>query len=232
MSRTLIFGGAFNPVHIGHLRAAIEVSEALGFERVEWIPSFAPLHKADQALLPFEIRVALLRAALDGHPTFSVDTIEQALPTPSVTVQTLEAMVQQAPSVERHFLLGDREFMRLHKWRGGSRVVELANIVVVCRTEVDLEALASHITEAWPHSRPMAAPSRTLMAFELIPGRHAAVMAIPRIEVSSSLVREYWLQGRSVAHLVPAATVAVLDEHRDTVRAAWFSRSTSSLRAS
>lgn len=227
-SRTLIFGGAFNPVHIGHLRAAIEVSEILGFDRVEWVPSYAPLHKADQPLLPFELRVALLRAALGDRNDFHVDEIERDLPTPSVTVQTLEAMAQSAPAVERHFMLGDREFLRLHKWRAGSRVVELAHIVVVYRTEFDLEAFASQVAEAWPQSRRVPAPAGTVMAVELMPGRRAVVMAIPRIEISSSLVRNYWLEGRSVSHLVPHKVIDLLSLHREAAEAAWATAAGSS----
>jgi len=217
----LIFGGAFNPVHIGHLAAAVEVSGMLGFERVEWVPSYVPLHKADQTLLPFELRVAMLRAALGGHDDFHVNEIESELPTPSVTVQTLEAMAQRAPATERHFLLGDREFLRLNTWRAGSRVVELAHIVVVCRTEFDIEAFASQVADAWPLSRRVPPPSGALMAFELVPGRRAVVVAIPRIKVSSSLVRTEWLEGRSVAHLVPPSVAELLALHRDAVQSAW-----------
>ncbi len=219
--RTLIFGGAFNPVHIGHLRAAIEVSGMLGFKRVEWVPSYAPLHKTDQTLLPFELRVAMLRTTLGGHDDFHVSEIERELPTPSVTVQTLEAMAQRQPAAEHHFLLGDREFLRLPTWRAGNRVVELAHIMVVCRTEFDLEVFASQVGNAWPLSRRVPAPPGAVMAFELMPGRRAVVVAIPRIEISSSLVRTEWLEGRSVAHLVPPSVSELLALHRDAVQSAW-----------
>src|SRR5262245_28403558 len=98
MSRTLIFGGAFNPVHVGHLRAAIESAEALAFSRVDWVPSFAPLHKSSESLLRFELRVALLHAALHGQDGFHVNEIERELPVPSFTFQTLEALAQREPS--------------------------------------------------------------------------------------------------------------------------------------
>jgi nicotinate-nucleotide adenylyltransferase len=221
MSRRLIFGGAFNPVHIGHLRAAIEVSERLGFDRVEWVPSFAPLHKADDALLPFDIRVALLRAALDGDRRFVINTIEQDLPTPSVTIQTLEAMTRNEPQIERHFLIGDREFLKLHQWRAGRRVVEMTHMAVVCRSEIDLDAFAASVAETWPHSRPVAPPPGAMMAFDLVPERRAVLFSIPRIDISSSLVRRYWLGGFNVSHLVPAAAIELLERHRAAARAAW-----------
>jgi nicotinate-nucleotide adenylyltransferase len=227
MSRTLIFGGTFNPVHVGHLRAAIEMVEALGFDRVEWTPSYAPLHKTGQALLSFDRRVELLRAAVRGHAGFHVNEIERELPVPSITIQTLEAMARNEPAAERHFLLGDREFLRLHKWRRGRAVVQLAHIVIACRTDVEPEAFASAVAEAWPECRRVDPPAGALLAFELVPGRRAVLVALPRLDISSSLVRSRWLEGRSLAHLVPADVIAILDTHRTEIEAVWSAASSS-----
>jgi nicotinate-nucleotide adenylyltransferase len=221
MSRTLIFGGTFNPVHVGHLRAAVEVAETLGFTRVGWTPSYAPLHKTGDALLRFDLRVELLRAALREHARFEVNEIEKDLPVPSVTVQTLEAMARREPAVERHFLLGDREFLRLHKWHRGHDVVKLAHIVIACRTEFDLEAFARAVAEAWPSCRHIDSPEGALMAFELTPGRRAILLPLPRIDISSSLVRQRWLEGRSLAYLLPDGVIDRLERHRPEVTAVW-----------
>lgn len=221
MSRTLIFGGTFNPVHVGHLRTVIEVAETLGFSRVDWTPSYAPLHKSNEALLRFDLRVELLRAAVRGHDSFHVNEIEKGLPVPSITIQTLEAMARNEPDVERHFLLGDREFLRLHKWRRGLDVVALSNVVIACRTEFQAEAFASAVADAWPECRRIDTPAGGLMAFELVPGRRAVLLRLPRLDVSSSLVRRRWLEGRSLAHLLPAGEITLLNAHRLEVRAVW-----------
>ncbi|HVX99291.1 MAG TPA: nicotinate (nicotinamide) nucleotide adenylyltransferase [Pseudorhodoplanes sp.] len=221
MLRTLIFGGTFNPVHIGHLRAAIEVMETLGYDRLEWVPSYSPLHKSDQSLLGFELRVAMLRAALRDDCRSTVSEIERDLPVPSVTFQTLEAMQRSDPDVDRYFLLGDREFLRLHKWRFGAGVVGLTHIVVACRTEFDLDTFVLAVAEAWPESRRIEPQPGALMAFELRPGRRALVVPLPRIDASSSLVRRRWLEGRSLAHLVPDAVIELMEAHRGEVEAAW-----------
>ncbi|HVZ52900.1 MAG TPA: nicotinate (nicotinamide) nucleotide adenylyltransferase [Pseudolabrys sp.] len=225
MARTLIFGGTFDPVHIGHLRAAIEVVETLGFDRAEWIPSYRPRHKTDQQLLPFDLRVALLRAAIDGHALFHVNEIERSLPVPSLTIQTLEALARSDSDIERHFLLGDREFLRLPKWVRGCDVVALAHIVIACRTEFDAETFAASVAEAWPASRRIDPVPGALMAFELVPGRRAVLLPLPRIEVSSSLVRSRWLEGRSLAYLVPDKAIEVLQAHRAEVTKLWSGRS-------
>lgn len=221
MSPVLIFGGTFNPVHVGHLRAAVEVVETLGFGRVEWVPSHAPLHKEGHALLPFDLRVAMLRAAVAGLPSSTVNEIEKALPAPSVTIQTLEAMTRGQSDIERHLLLGDREFLRLHKWRRGRDVATLAHVVVVCRTDFEPEAFAGAVEETWPKARRIDPPEPALMAFELVPGRRAVLLRIPRIDISSSLVRERWLAGRNLDFLVPAGVIELLEVNRARVKAIW-----------
>ena len=221
MAKALIFGGTFNPVHVGHLRSAIEVSEVLDFQRVDWVPSYAPYHKTEQPLLGFDLRVALLRAALNGHERFHVNDIEKRLPVPSITIQTLEAMAEAEPSVERYFLLGDREFLRLHKWRRAREVVGLTHVVIGCRTEFDFDEFASAVEAAWPQSRRVSPAAGALMAFELTPGRNAVVVPLPRIEISSSFVRSRWLEGRSLSQLVPDGVVELLEQNRVAVETAW-----------
>ncbi|MFN3347637.1 nicotinate (nicotinamide) nucleotide adenylyltransferase [Pseudorhodoplanes sp.] len=221
MLRTLIFGGTFNPVHVGHVRAAIEVAEALDLVRVEWIPGYAPRHKADSALLRFQLRVALLHAALSEDDRFSVNEIEKDLPVPSFTIQTLEAMAEAGRESDRYFLLGDREFLRLHKWRAGRRVAELVHIAIVCRTEFDIHEFALDVAAAWPESRRIDPPAGSVMAFELIPGRRAVLLPLPRIDISSSLVRRRWLERRDLSYLVPRAAIDILEQHRAEVDAAW-----------
>jgi nicotinate-nucleotide adenylyltransferase len=221
MSRTLIFGGAFNPVHIGHLRAAVEVEEALGFSKVEWVPSFAPRHKAVSALLEFDLRVKLLRAAVRGRAHWRVNEIEKSLPTPSFTYQTLEAMAGDEAGAERHFLLGDREFLRLPKWVRGREVPLRVQLVVVCRTAFNLDDFAAAVAQDWPQARRVEAPARAWAAFELVPKRQAVLLQIPRIEVSSSLVRQRWTDGCSLDQLTPAAAVELLQSHRTEIAAVW-----------
>lgn len=221
MSRILTFGGTFNPVHVGHLRAAVEAVEALGFDRVEWTPSYAPRHKTGEGLLQFDLRVELLRAAIRGHGNFRVNEIEKRLPVPSFTVQTLEAIARNEPDAERYFLLGDREFLRLHKWFRGRDMVALAHIVVACRTEFDLEAFVSAVTDSWPEYRRVDPPAGAMMAFDLVPGRRALLLPLPRLDISSSIVRRRWLEGRSLMHLLPAGAIELLESHRAEAKAVW-----------
>jgi nicotinate-nucleotide adenylyltransferase len=227
MSRKLIFGGTFNPIHIGHLRAAVEALEAFGFDQVDWVPSYVPRHKRSSGLLSFDLRVELLRAATRGHKNFCINEIEKSLPVPSFTFQTLDALARNEPTAESYFLLGDREFLRLHQWFRGRDVVSRCHLIVACRTEFDLEAFASDGAKAWPDWRRLDPPTDAATAFELVPGRRAILLPLPRLDVSSSLVRQRWLQGQSLAHLLPSGAIELLDLHREEVRAIWGAKAAS-----
>lgn len=220
MARRLIFGGTFNPVHAGHMRVAVEAAEALGFDEVEFVPSYSPHHKEGAGLLPFDLRVDLLRAAVDGHAAFRVNDIERNLPIPSITIHTLEA-ISRAHTDELHFLLGNREFMRLHKWVRGRDIAALCNLVIACRTEMELGAFEAAVTEAWPRAKRMEASGSVMAAFEIVAGRKAVLLELPRLEISSSLVRRRWLEGRDLAYIVPRSVIERLAVRHAEVKAIW-----------
>lgn len=221
MPRTLIIGGTFNPVHVGHLRLATEAREALGFELIDWLPCYAPRHKEKAGLLPFPLRLELLRAAVGAAADTRINDIESRLPVPSFTCRTLEAMAAEEPDIERHFILGHDEFLRLHAWHRGREVIGLTHIVVAVRRDLDLGGFFDAVATAWPGCRPRPAPQGALAACELAPGRRAVLIAPPRLEISSSLVRERWLAGRNIDHLAPPAVIGLLAARRAEVAAAW-----------
>lgn len=229
MARILTIGGTFNPVHTGHLRLAIEAIEGMGFDRIEWIPCFSPRHKSDCGLLPFALRLALLRAATDGLADSVVDDIESRLPSPSYTVQTLEALAARAPLDERHFLLGQGEFARLHKWHRGREVAALAHVVVAARSGGDGSDFHQSVAEAWPDSRPVDPPAGSPAAYELVPGRWAALLPLPQLDISASLVRQRWLAGRNLDLLLPAPVLGLLEEQRNLVMNVWAKESYSKI---
>src|ERR1700747_2377562 len=87
-----VFGGTFDPVHLGHLILAEQCREQARLDQVWFIPSARPPHKPDQALSPFAARVEMLTLAIAGYPVFRTDELEQERPGPSYTVETLETL--------------------------------------------------------------------------------------------------------------------------------------------
>lgn len=220
MRSVLYFGGTFNPVHIGHLRLAIEAREICGFDQVAFLPCNQPPHKSG-GLASFARRVELLRAAVGSSDGLYVDDIEGRLPVPSYTIHTLEALVEAHPRTEHHFMLGHDEFARLHHWRRGRDVAALTNIVVAARAGFDPSAFGDQIACDWPAARPLQAEGAELARYMIMPGRYVRVIAVPRIEVSASLVRERWLAGRSIEHLVPQTVLSRMQDARGEIDAAW-----------
>lgn len=220
MAGTLHFGGTFNPVHIGHLRLAIEAREACGFDRVVFLPCNRPFHKTG-GLASFATRVEMLRAAVKESDGLFVDDIEGRLPVPSFTIHTFEALTGAEPQAERHFMLGHEEFTRLHRWHRGGDLVALTHVVVAARLGFDAAAFSGLVAEAWPGSVPLDPEAGEIARHELLPGRHVRVIAPPRIDLSASLVRERWLAGRAIDHLVPAPVLGLMREARPEIDAAW-----------
>lgn len=221
MPRILTLGGTFNPVHAGHLRLAIEAAEALPFDSVEWIPCFAPRHKDGAALLPFALRLELLRLATGDLAGHAVNDIESRLPSPSFTYQTLAALAAAEPAAERYFVLGQSEFARLHLWYRGRDLVGLTHLLVAARGGPDPDAFHRVIGQFWPDSQAIEPPPGLTAGYRLGRGGRALLLPLPQMAISSSLVRERWLAGRDLRLLVPREVLDELARRRDLIIDCW-----------
>jgi nicotinate-nucleotide adenylyltransferase len=137
--RVGIFGGTFNPVHIGHLRAAIEVAEAVGLQAVEFVPAARPPHKVGNGLLDFDLRLELCRLAVEGLPGFSVNPLEARRDGPSYTCDTLTALGRSRPEDEFTFILGMGDLLCLGQRKNGYDLGRLAKLAVHARAGLDLD---------------------------------------------------------------------------------------------
>ena len=119
-----ILGGSFNPPHVGHLRLAVEVREALGdlVTGVDLVPCAVPPHKDASDLLPFGLRAALVEACIAGLPWLACNRLEGRRQGPSYTWDTLTAYRQAAPGTDLYFILGSPDFAQLPLWRRGTEL--------------------------------------------------------------------------------------------------------------
>lgn len=188
-----LFGGSFNPPHVGHLVIAEAMREAAGLDRIVWMPAARPPHKVGQDLAPPEARLALVRAAIAGNDAFDASDLElrRAADTgaPSYTVDTLRTLTDTYRGAAWHLLMGEDSYAALGTWREPDAIVALARLVVYRRAG------------APPHDAAHAA-------------RFPAVWAdAPRLDVSSTEVRARLAAGRTVRYLVPDAVRAALAAH-------------------
>src|SRR5512142_198557 len=130
MKRLGILGGTFNPVHVGHMRLALEMAEALSLDRVEFIPAARPPHKPDEGMLPFDLRAQLLSLSIDGASGLAVNLMEAERPGPSYTWDTLVELSRQRPDTDLYFIMGASDLLNLHLWRRGPELGQLANLAV------------------------------------------------------------------------------------------------------
>lgn len=129
---TGIFGGSFDPVHLGHLRTAFELCTALGLGEVRLVPSARPPHRSP-AVAPAALRLQMLTSAVAGVPGLVVDDREHHRGGPSWTVDTLQSFRDEAPDRALCLIVGMDAFLGLPGWHRWSHIFELAHVVVACR---------------------------------------------------------------------------------------------------
>ncbi|WP_461209124.1 nicotinate (nicotinamide) nucleotide adenylyltransferase [Desulfocurvus sp. DL9XJH121] len=211
-----ILGGCFNPLHVGHLRLALETREDLGLDRVELMPAATPPHKPGEPMLPFALRADLCEAAIRGLDSLAVNRMEAERPGPSYTVDTLRGLADRHPDWELAFILGAEDLRALPGWKRGLEIPGLADLAVAARGRDGLAEVRALVADLWP-----GASARGDAAWDLPGGGRVRWVRARRMDVSSSDVRERWLSGRTLRGLVPECVERMLGEHALEARAAW-----------
>jgi nicotinate-nucleotide adenylyltransferase len=208
VARTAVFGGSFNPIHLGHLLMADEMLERLALDRVVFVPAAAPPHKPATQLAPAEHRFEMVRLAVTGHPGFEVSDIELRRQGPSFTVDTVEALTR--PGEELFLPVGSETFLDLLSWRTPRRIVELARLVVVPRTgsAFDPESAAAQKVLREIGAEDFVGPDDPATPTTVI------VVHAASLPISSSDLRARACQGRSLAYRVPEAVAAYIRRQR------------------
>jgi nicotinate-nucleotide adenylyltransferase len=179
-----LFGGSFDPVHLGHLIVAEAVADALGMT-VRFLPAREqPFKRSAQGATP-EQRAAMLEAAIAGNPRFRLERIELELPGPSYTVRTLRALAQREPGNRFTLLVGGDVVRELPSWHEADALPGLADLVVFARPGAPL-----------PSSIPV--------------GR---TVTVPGVDISGTDVRNRVAHGRSIRYLVPDAVREYIATH-------------------
>ena len=189
VQRIGLFGGTFDPPHVGHLALAEWAREHLALDRVVFIPAGTPPHKAEHARTAAAQRLALTRLAVRGNPAFEVASVETRRRGPSWTVDTVRHFAQTHPRARLWLLLGGDMFDTFGTWRDPEGILAHASVAVALR----------------PGARQ---PRRSRWAKV---GHGVVWLDNPGLEVSSSALRARAARGESLRYLVPdAVAVAIL----------------------
>jgi nicotinate-nucleotide adenylyltransferase len=176
-----VFGGTFDPPHIGHLVVAQEVHHQLGLDLVLWVPAAVPPHKRDQHITPAPVRLEMVAAAIADDDRFQLCDLEVRREGPSYTVDTLRELRETHPGDELFLILGADQLGELATWREPDEVRRLAALVGFARAGDPAPEVEG-----------------------------AVVVEVPRIDVSSTEVRRRTAAGQPITHLVPPGAEAVI----------------------
>jgi nicotinate-nucleotide adenylyltransferase len=205
VTRIGLFGGTFNPIHLGHLRAAEEVREVLDLECVLFIPSAIPPHKrADEfdPIAPTEDRLAWVERAISGHEHFSVDRIEINRDGPSFLVDTLKSIrARESGARSTVFIVGEDAFAEMGDWREPEALFALTDLAVMTRPPGRLQDLRTRIPDIVADV--FEFDDAGTHAYHKEAGTTIDLVPISALDISSSTIRERCREGRSIRFLVP-----------------------------
>lgn len=184
-----LYGGTFDPIHVGHLITARSVAEQLDVERVVFVPSASPPHKLDVAITPTEHRLEMVRLAIDGEPGFDVSDCEIRRTGPSYTFDTIMSYRQTVGAdATVYWIIGADSLAELASWHRVAELVRQCRIITASRPgfeQPDLSSLAALVTD------------------EDLATIRDGILATPRIDVASTEIRRRVGAGASIRFLVP-----------------------------
>lgn len=171
-----IFGGGFDPPHVGHRIVAMDLVDALELDRLLVVPAARPPHRT--TAWPAEARLAFVRTAFAGDPRIEVSDLELSRAGPSYTVDTLEQVRAAHPDARLFLVVGRDQYEGFGAWHRPERITELAELVVMRR-----DGRAPRENGKYPYRR----------------------VDVTRVDLSSTEIRDRLAEGRSVRYLVPEA---------------------------
>jgi nicotinate-nucleotide adenylyltransferase len=188
-----VFGGTFDPIHLGHLILAEQCREACALERLWFVVAGTPPHKKGERT-PVEHRLEMARIAIAGHPSFEVSEIEAKRPGPHYSVETLAEIRNARPDDDLFFIIGADSLIDLPIWREPAEIARLATIVVVNRPGIDVNPVdPGALPDFGPGTNPLLS------------------VTIPPIGIASSDLRKRLGEGRSIRYQVPRGVQAYLE---------------------
>jgi len=198
-----LFGGTYDPIHLGHLRCAEEVLEIFDLNRIIFVPASKPPHKIDADITSFYHREQMITLAIEGNPVFSFSNVEKERKDTSYSVETVEYILKKyMENLELYFILGQDAFHAIQTWKDWQRLLLLCNFVVMKRPGYEDRGLEGIL--------PADFASRftyddTVKGFRGPTGHVIFFRGVTFLDISSSDIRQRVRAGKSIKYLVPDA---------------------------
>ena len=190
-----IFGGTFDPPHLGHLILAAEARAQLGLERLLWVLTPDPPHKQGQSIAPLELRLEMVKLAIADDPQFEISSVELNRPGPHYALDTVQILAGQNPGVNLVYLMGGDSLRDLPHWHHPADFVSACHLIGVMRRPDDAVELG--ILE------------------ESLPGLTAKVRFVdaPLLEIAAHEIRNRIAEGRPFRYFLPEPVYKYIDSH-------------------
>lgn len=217
-----VMGGTFDPIHLGHLRAAEEIYLAFGLDHIIFVPAARPPHKTDQDVAAPIHRYEMLSLATVFTPDFSVSPIELNRPGQSYSVETIRALLNlYGPETHLFFIMGVDAFLEMSAWKDVVEILRLAQVIVTARPGWRLDEVEKALT---PEERQqLGNPQFKYLKISEVTPELARQGPIPglvllvevvSLDISSREIRHLVEEGRSIRFLVPDTVAAYMAKNK------------------
>jgi len=208
-----LFGGTFDPIHCGHVKAVESVQNIFSFDRILFIPSYIPPHKESVDVASAEHRLKMVELALSSFNRFFPSSIEIDARGTSYSIVTLNRIKEMYPQTEVFFLLGIDAFLEIDTWKDYEAVLEQCSFIVMNRPGFRLADAKKILTEKYNQrmvevSGPIEKEDEELFSHKIY------LLSIDTLDISSSEVREKVGKNQSIESLVPENVENYIKERR------------------
>jgi nicotinate-nucleotide adenylyltransferase len=208
-----VFGGTFNPIHFGHLRPALEITEALQMREMRLIPSALPPHR-DAPEVDAEKRLHMVRMAAAGESRFVVDDRELRREGPSYTVDTLISLRHEVGEEAIGLVIGMDAFLFLHTWHRWEQLIDLAHFIVMQRP--GHYSPAQYRKKMHPDIRALVEKRLVAQADQLHGASCGKIwfQGVSQLDISATKIRAMIKAGRSARYLTAESVLDIIEKHR------------------
>jgi nicotinate-nucleotide adenylyltransferase len=208
--RVGLFGGTFNPIHLGHLRGAEQIREAFGLQEVIFIPAALPPHKVTEKIIEAHHRVEMVKLAIQRNSYFSASDVELRRSGKSYSIDTIRYFRERHQSSLFFFILGRDAFVEIETWKEYQHLFSLCNFIVMTRPGFQKGFSPSPIPEPLI---PAFRYDRKAEVWVHSSGYTLFFKEINFLDISSTKVRELIKKGESARDLIPPEVEAYIREH-------------------
>ena len=190
--KVCLFGGTFDPPHLGHLIIAQTIFEAENFDQIVFVPAYQPPHKNGIKISPVDQRLEMLNIAIKENPNFIMSDLEIERKGLSYSIDTIMEYKKQnnLKSNELFYLMGSDSLKQFKKWKDPKMIIDESRVIVAIR----------------PGFRPSDIPNWILAKIQFA--------SIPRIEISSTTIRERWVDDKTIRYMVTESVWQYINKNK------------------